>query len=93
MKDQDRLMIATAEDVKSLSAEVRALREMLTGAMIVPPPEWLTLKQAAAAMGVSVDTVRRRIDAGVMEAKGSGKMRRVKVPYSSRLANSAASAS
>ena len=93
MSEQDRMMIATAADVRALSDEVRALRDMLAGAMIVPPPEWLPLKQAAEAMGVSVDTVRRRIDAGVLEAQGSGKLRRVKVSHSNRVASSAASAS
>lgn len=93
MSKDDRLMIATADDLRAVTDELRALREMLTGAMVVPPPEWLPLRDAARVMGVSVDTVRRRIDTGVLEAQGSGKMRRVKVPHSSRVANSAASAS
>ena len=31
-------------------------------------PEWLSLQQAADLLGVSVDTIRRRIAAGVLPA-------------------------
>lgn len=85
--------LVPVERLESMERAIRELTERLEGAMVVPPPEWLPIKQAAEAMGVSTDTVRRRIDAGVLEAKGSGKLRRVKVPQSSRLASSAASAS
>jgi hypothetical protein len=33
-----------------------------------PAPEWLSLQQAAAIDGVSVDTLRRRIAAGKLPA-------------------------
>jgi excisionase family DNA binding protein len=82
--------LVPADDLAALRREVRELRDALQGAMIVPPPEWLSIKDAAQVMGVSTDTVRRRIDAGALEAKGSGKLRRVKVDHSSRLARSSA---
>lgn len=37
-----------------------------------PMPEWLSLQQAAAAYGVSVDTLRRRIAAGKLRASRFG---------------------
>lgn len=37
-----------------------------------PPPEWLSLQQAAALYGVSVDTLRRRIAAGRLPASRFG---------------------
>lgn len=37
-----------------------------------PLPEWLSLQQAAALYGVSVDTLRRRIAAGRLPASRFG---------------------
>ncbi len=37
-----------------------------------PVPDWLSLQQAAALLGVSVDTIRRRIAAGVLPASRCG---------------------
>lgn len=37
-----------------------------------PTPEWLSLQQAAVLLGVSVDTIRRRIAAGVLPASRCG---------------------
>jgi len=37
-----------------------------------PLPEWLSLQQAAAFYGVSVDTLRRRIAAGKLRASRFG---------------------
>ena len=39
--------------------------------------QWLSVKQAAMAMGVSADTVRRRISAGVLVYKREGKLLRI----------------
>lgn len=37
-----------------------------------PMPEWLSLQQAAAIYGISVDTLRRRISAGKLPASRFG---------------------
>ena len=37
-----------------------------------PTPEWLSLQQAAALYGVSVDTLRRRIASGELPASRFG---------------------
>lgn len=37
-----------------------------------PMPEWLSLQQAAAVYGVSVDTLRRRVAAGELPASRCG---------------------
>ena len=37
-----------------------------------PDTEWLSLQQAAVLLGISVDTVRRRIAAGVLPASRCG---------------------
>jgi len=72
------LIAVDPERLDRLEAELRALREQLQGATIVPRPEWLTVAQAADALNVSGETIRRRIASGELEAKGSGKTRRVR---------------
>ena len=37
-----------------------------------PTPEWVSLQQAAFIYGISVDTIRRRIAAGVLPASRIG---------------------
>ena len=72
-----------AIDPKALSAlhaEVRALRQMLTNAQITPRDKWLTIRDAAKELGVSTDTINRRIKTGEIRTNGqTGKMRRVKL--------------
>jgi excisionase family DNA binding protein len=51
-----------------------------------PAPEWLSLQQAAAIYGVSVDTLRRRIAAGKLPASRFGvRLIRVRVADLDRL--------
>ena len=51
-----------------------------------PAPEWLSLQQAAAIDGVSVDTLRRRIAAGKLPAsRFSVRLIRVRVEDLDRL--------
>lgn len=41
--------------------------------------EWVSLREAARRYGCSTDTIRRRIAAGQLESRGTGKLREVKV--------------
>lgn len=66
-------------ELTQVMAELRAIRQMLEGARIVPAPEWLTIPQACEALGCSRATVHRKIAAGELEARGSGKTRMVRV--------------
>ena len=51
-----------------------------------PVPEWLSLQQAAAVYGVSVDTLRRRIASGKLRASRFGvRLIRVRVEDLDRL--------
>jgi excisionase family DNA binding protein len=51
-----------------------------------PAPEWLSLQQAAAMYGVSVDTLRRRIASGKLRASRFGvRLIRVRVEDLDRL--------
>jgi excisionase family DNA binding protein len=51
-----------------------------------PTPEWLSLQQAAAIYGVSVDTLRRRISTGKLPASRFGvRLIRVRIEDLDRL--------
>lgn len=66
------LVVVTPEQLAEIvRAAVRA--------EIQPRAEWLTIADAAAQSGVSEDTIRRKVRAGEIEAKGSGKLRRVRL--------------
>lgn len=89
----EAITIATAEDIARLRQEIRELKRTLEGCTIIPPPEWVSVSRAAELHGVASSTIHRWIASGQIEAKGSGKARRVKVDQSNLLARSAAVAS
>lgn len=71
------LIVITPDDLRAIvRAEVEAA---MRGHTVQPEPQWLSVPDAARACGVSVDTIRRRVRAGEIEARGSGKLLRVKV--------------
>lgn len=72
--------IPTREDFERLAAEVRLLREVLEGATVVPKSEWVSIAEAAKRKGCHPDTIKRRIDAGTLKARGAGKLREVYLP-------------
>lgn len=72
--------IPTREDFERLAAEVRQLREAIEGATVMPRPEWVSIAEAAKRKGVHPDTIKRRIEAGTIKARGSGKLREVYLP-------------
>ena len=69
----------TLAALRSLSAEVAAMRAALERVTLQPAPEWVSVAEAARMEGVSADTIRRRIAAGELESKGAGKARNVRV--------------
>lgn len=66
-------------ELKQVMAELRSIRQMLEGATITPAPQWMTIAQACDALGVSRATIHRKIAAGELEARGSGKTRMVRL--------------
>jgi hypothetical protein len=71
------MQIATAEHIARVEAKLDAIAARLDD--IAPPPQWVSVAEYMAMKGVSKSTVYRRIDAGELEARGSGKSREVKV--------------
>ena len=79
MTNTPQFVLVPVEDFQALAAEVRTLSQRIERATIIPASEWVTIPQATAQLDVSVATIRRRIDSGEIQAKGSGKLRRVRV--------------
>lgn len=79
MAEQPQFVLVPVDDFRALASEVRQLRETVERATITPAPIWITIPEAAVALGCSVATVRRRIDSGEIEARGTGKLRRVRL--------------
>lgn len=77
---EPQLIAVDRNALAALHAELRALRQMLTNAQIRPRDKWLTIRDAATELGVSTDTIRRRIETGEIRTNGqTGRMRRVKL--------------
>lgn len=93
MGEQPTFVMVPAGEMEAMRKDIQRLAQMIEGATITPPNEWLPIPDAAEALGVDVSTVHRRLKAGSLEARGSGRLRRVKVPQSSRRAISSASSS
>ena len=72
-----------------LSAQIAALHARLDAVVMQPVPQWMTVKDYAAHIGRSVDTVRRKIRAGELETFEECGAVMVRV-QSSRRANSSA---
>ena len=62
---------------RAVAPLVREIQEL--SKRIAPPAEWRSLPDAADHYGVTPGTVRRWIAEGRIEAKGSGKARKVRV--------------
>ncbi|MBO9467036.1 helix-turn-helix domain-containing protein [Tropicibacter sp. R15_0] len=75
----NQLIAVDAGALDALVAEVKALRQEVQAARITPENEWITIPKAAQRLEVSESTIRRRIGSGEIEAKGSGKMRLVRL--------------
>ena len=72
-----QLDLATSKDIAEVMAEIRAVRQRLDE--LAPPPEWISVAEYMDRKDVSKSTVYRRIKAGELQARGSGKTREVKV--------------
>lgn len=72
-----QLDLATSKDIAEVMAEIRAVRQRLDE--LAPPPEWVSVAEYMDRKGVSKSTVYRQIKAGELQARGTGKMREVRL--------------
>ena len=79
MAQPTQLVLVDAGLIKSLQADIAEIRAMIRDATVIPAPEWVSIAEAARRLGCSTDTIRRRVAAGSMQAKGNGKLKRVRV--------------
>lgn len=71
--------IATKGDINTLRDMIAELARKLDTATVTRDESgWMTRHQAAAHFGVTVSTIDRKIAAGELEARGSGKTREVR---------------
>lgn len=75
----DQFVLVPRSDLEHIKTTMQEVLAELKGSKIEPRPEWMSIAEAARHLGCSPDTVRRRINNGELEAKGRGKLRRVKV--------------
>ena len=74
-----QLNLATAEDIEHLNRRLDEVLAKLDRVTVTPAPEWISLAAAADHYGVTVRTIRSRIDRGETEARGSGRGRQVRI--------------
>ena len=70
--DMQQMMLQMMRDISEM--KIAMARSTIT-----PAPEWVPIREAARFMGVTPQTIRRKIDAGQIEAKGNGKTRLVRL--------------
>jgi excisionase family DNA binding protein len=74
-----QLAIIDLAALERLEKRLDTVLRLLEGVKATPRPEWVTVNEAARALKVSPDTIRRQIRDGKMEARGAGKARRVRL--------------
>lgn len=72
-----QLDLATSKDIADLRADIRAVHQRLDE--LAPPPEWVSVTEYMRRKGVSKSTVYRKIKAGELQDRRSGKTREVKI--------------
>lgn len=76
---QAQLIAVDATALNELMKKVDRLETLISEANITPREKWLSIKDAAHVLKCDPSTVRRKISIGELEAKGTGKARRVKL--------------
>ncbi|WP_051539453.1 helix-turn-helix domain-containing protein [Sulfitobacter sp. 20_GPM-1509m] len=64
-----QLIAIDATALDALLSEIARLHQRFDAVEMTPRPEWVTIPDAAEALGVSTDTIRRYIRQGSMEAR------------------------
>lgn len=73
-----QLIAIDQTSIERVLDKLDALERRLNDLDIKPLPEWVPVAEYARMKGVSARTVKRRIERGEIEARGTGKGREVK---------------
>lgn len=78
MTTEPTLIAVDTSTFRELVREVRELRQRVD-TLIEPPREWVSVLEAAEHYRVDASTIRRWVRDGRIEARDSGKARRIRV--------------
>lgn len=78
------MQFVTTDDMKTLIAEVRSLRDEVRAVQMQPKPCWITIPEYAAMTGKSESTVQRHIREGKLDVNDAGTTRMVPNPDTER---------
>lgn len=74
-----QMIAVDAAALAEVLTRLKTIEDKLDGATVQARADWLTIKEAAEALKVTPDTIRRKAASGEIEARGSGKCRMVKL--------------
>lgn len=75
-----QLVIIPEQTLLDIKSEISEIKILLARATIQQAPDWVPVREAARIKGVTTGTIRRKINSGELQAKGSGPSRLVKLP-------------
>lgn len=74
-----QLIAVDADALKELLDRVARVENLLSGSQVSRREDWISIPDAARVLKCDPSTIRRKINSGELQAKGSGKSRRVKL--------------
>ncbi len=72
-----QFQLIDAETLARLERKLDLIHADLRGSKVIPAPEWCSITEAAKRLGVSPATIRRKIAAGQLDSRGTGKTKQV----------------
>lgn len=72
-----QFQLIDAETLARLERKLDLITARLSDATVIPAPEWCSITEAAKRLGVSPATIRRKIAAGQLDSRGTGKTKQV----------------
>ena len=66
-----------AETLARIERKLDLLNARMERNTLIPAPEWCSITEAAKRLGVSPATIRRKIAAGQLDSRGTGKTKQV----------------
>ncbi|SEB96926.1 hypothetical protein SAMN05519105_1682 [Rhodobacter sp. 24-YEA-8] len=74
-----QFVMIEADRLDRMERKLDAPTEALRSSTVIPAPEWCPITEAAKRKGVSTTTIGRKIALGLIEARGNGKLKEVRI--------------